>query len=115
MRPLALRVLLLVLGSSMALAILCWLIATQSWRDYWVEIAYRRADAFAERIVETHPDLWSTYARDPSRFGETLRQFVLFEPEKLVKGNDEFKVAADKLLEILGGQLKTLKTRRSDW
>ncbi len=45
----------------------------------------------------------------------TAIQFVLFEPEKLVKGNDEFKVAADRMLEILGGQLKTLKTRRSDW
>ena len=45
----------------------------------------------------------------------TAIQFVLFEPEGLVKGNDEVKVAADKLMEILSAQLKTLKTKKSDW
>jgi hypothetical protein len=42
-------------------------------------------------------------------------QFVLFEPAGRVKGNDEFKAAADKMFEILLAQLKTLKTRKSDW
>ena len=45
----------------------------------------------------------------------TAIQFVLFEPVDLVKGNDEFKAAADKMLAILGAQLKTLKTKKSDW
>jgi len=45
----------------------------------------------------------------------TAIQFVLFEPVDWVKGNDEFKVAADKMLEILGAQLKTLNTKKSDW
>jgi hypothetical protein len=45
----------------------------------------------------------------------TAIQFILFEPVAWVKGNDEFKAAADKMLEILGAQLKTLKTRKSDW
>lgn len=45
----------------------------------------------------------------------TAIQFVLFEPVGLVKGNDEFKVAADKLIEIIVAQLKTLKTKKSDW
>jgi hypothetical protein len=45
----------------------------------------------------------------------TAIQFVLFEPEGRVKGSDEFKVAADKLLEIIFVQLKTLKTKKSDW
>ena len=45
----------------------------------------------------------------------TAIQFVLFEPVGRVKGNDEFKVAAEKLLEILVAQLKTLKTKKSDW
>ena len=45
----------------------------------------------------------------------TAIQFVLFEPEGRVKGNDEFKDAADKMIEIIIAQLKTLKTKKSDW
>jgi hypothetical protein len=45
----------------------------------------------------------------------TAIQFILFEPVDLVKGNDEFKVAAEKLLAIMLAQLKTLKTNKSDW
>jgi hypothetical protein len=45
----------------------------------------------------------------------TAIQFVLFEPEARVQGNDEFKVAADKLISIIVAQLKTLKTKKSDW
>src|ERR1700688_175832 len=45
----------------------------------------------------------------------TAIQFVLFEPVGWVKGNDEFKVAADKMIEIILAQLKTLKTKKSDW
>ena len=44
----------------------------------------------------------------------TAIQFVLFEPVGRVKGNDEFKVAAEKDVDPLG-QLKTLKTKKSDW
>lgn len=45
----------------------------------------------------------------------TAIQFVLFEPEGMVKGNDEFKVAAEKMIQIILAQLKTLKTKKSDW
>jgi hypothetical protein len=45
----------------------------------------------------------------------TAIQFVLFEPESRVKGNDEFKVAADRMVEIIVAQLKTLKTKKADW
>ncbi len=45
----------------------------------------------------------------------TAIQFVLFEPVVMVEGNDEFKVAADKMIEIILAQLKTLKTKKSDW
>jgi hypothetical protein len=45
----------------------------------------------------------------------TAIQFVLFEPVDWVQGNDELKVAAEKLLGILAAQLKTLKTKKSDW
>ncbi|MFZ5833657.1 MAG: hypothetical protein ACOY3P_26520 [Planctomycetota bacterium] len=38
----------------------------------------------------------------------TAIQFVLFEPVDWVKGNDEFKVAADKMLQVVSDQLKWL-------
>ena len=45
----------------------------------------------------------------------TAIQFVLFEPVGRVKGNDDFKVAADRIIEMMLAQLKTLKTKKSDW
>lgn len=45
----------------------------------------------------------------------TAIQFVLFEPVDHVKGSDEFKVAAEKLIQVMVAQLKTLKTKQSDW
>ena len=45
----------------------------------------------------------------------TAIQFVLFEPVERVNGNDQVKVAAEKMIEILVAQLKTLKTKKSDW
>ena len=45
----------------------------------------------------------------------TAIQFILFEPVERVQGNDEFKVAADKMIEVILTQLKTLKTKESDW
>ena len=55
----------------------------------------------------------SASARPPVVFRAI--QFVLFEPEGRVEGNGEFKVAADRMIEILIAQLKTLKTKKSDW
>ena len=45
----------------------------------------------------------------------TAIQFVLFEPVGHVKGNDEFQAAADKMIKMIIAQLKTLKTKKSDW
>lgn len=45
----------------------------------------------------------------------TAIQFILFEPNGRVEGDAEFRVAAARLLEIILAQLKTLKTKRSDW
>ena len=38
----------------------------------------------------------------------TAIQFVLFEPDHLVTGNEEFKDAADKRLQIILAQLKAI-------
>jgi hypothetical protein len=45
----------------------------------------------------------------------TAIQFVLFEPVDRVAGNEEIKVAAEKLVSMFSEQLKTLKTKKSDW
>jgi hypothetical protein len=45
----------------------------------------------------------------------TAIQFILFEPVGWVKGNNEFKVAAEKIMDILLAQVKTLETKKSDW
>lgn len=45
----------------------------------------------------------------------TALQFVMFEPVGRVKGNDEFMVAAEELIKLMIAQLKTLKTKKSDW
>jgi hypothetical protein len=45
----------------------------------------------------------------------TAIQFVLFEPVARVQGNNEVRVAAEPLVSLLANQLKTLKTKKSDW
>ncbi len=44
----------------------------------------------------------------------TATQFVLFEPADWVKGNEEFRDAADRMLTVIGAQLKTLQTKKPD-
>ena|GEM_PF-666647 len=41
----------------------------------------------------------------------TAIQFVLFEPSDWVKGNDEFQLAAEKLLNLTSDQLNWLKEK----
>ena len=41
----------------------------------------------------------------------TAIQFVLFEPDEWVEGNEDFKVAAEKLIEVTSSQLAWLKEK----
>jgi hypothetical protein len=41
----------------------------------------------------------------------TAVQFVLFEPNDWVSGNDDFEEVADELLEVVSAQLKWLKSK----
>jgi hypothetical protein len=45
----------------------------------------------------------------------TAIQFILYEPVGWVKGNDEFKSVAETMIKTLIAQLKTLKTKQSDY
>ena len=39
------------------------------------------------------------------------QEFVLFEPDEWVEGNEDFKVAAEKLIEVTSSQLAWLKEK----
>lgn len=41
----------------------------------------------------------------------TAIQFALFEPDDWVDGNQEFKIAAEKLIKVTSSQLKRLKEK----
>lgn len=43
----------------------------------------------------------------------TAIQFLLFEPDNLVDGNDKLKAVADDLIKVISGQLKWLKQKYS--
>jgi len=83
-------------------------------RKKLLEIMDLQADIDA-LLRDSHPTPFGSKKWKNARL-ETLQrmvamiaiQFVLFEPDNLVTDNDEFKVAADKLLEIILAQLKSL-------
>jgi len=66
-------------------------------------------------IRDSHPTPFGSAGWKNARL-ETLQrlvamtaiQFVLFEPNHLVAGNDEFKAAADNLLQVILAQLRSL-------
>ena len=82
------------------------------------ESSYYRADAFLQRVVTLHPDMFALRERFPQEFTEFLRSLVLFEPDSqlylldsqgtvlastgevvLPKG---FKVALGPVMEAIG-------------
>jgi len=83
-------------------------------RKKLLEIMDLQADTDA-LLRDSHPTPFGSKKWKNARL-ETLQrmvamtaiQFVLFEPDGLVAGNDEFKVVADKLLKIILAQLKSL-------
>lgn len=80
MKSLRARVLLLVVGFGLVMAALLAIIMHASVRQYYYDWSYAKNLAFARRILETHPDLWRDYQRDPQGFNETLRQYTLYSP-----------------------------------
>jgi signal transduction histidine kinase len=79
-KSLRFRVLALVAGFGFLTAGLLAAILFTSVRGYYIDLSWERAASFAERVLEMHPDLWSTYARDPEAFSGRLREYVLYSP-----------------------------------
>lgn len=89
------RVVLLISSVLLLLVVIYALIAFMSHRAYAIELGYTRAQAFAERILDSHPWLWERYEGAPSAFSDQLRQFILLEPQTgLYLLDDEGKVLA---------------------
>jgi len=81
MRSLRVRVLALVAGFGLAMAMLLAAIMFASVRGYYMDLMYEKSGSFVERVVEMHPNLWDVYQRDPEAFGARLREFVLYSPK----------------------------------
>ena len=84
------------------------------------ESTYYRADAFLQRVVTLHPDMFALQERFPQEFTEFLRSLVLFEPDTqlylldsrgtVVASTGEvllppgFKVALGPVMEAIGAK-----------
>ena len=69
-------------------------------------------------LRDTHPTPFGSAKWKDARPDELQRlvlmsaiQFVLFEPDDWVDGNENFKVVGDDLLQLVTGQLNWIKTK----
>ena len=67
MNTLRARVLLLVAGSGLATALVLGVLMVGAVRNLYNDLIYRQADAFAERVIQMHPDMIEEYERDRLR------------------------------------------------
>jgi signal transduction histidine kinase len=74
------KVLLLTAGFGLLLAAGLAALMYSSIFSYYSDWQYQRTQQFLERIALAHPDLWKEYNRSGSRFGQTLRQYILYSP-----------------------------------
>ena len=80
MNTLRARVLLLVAGSGLATALVLGILMIGAVRNLYNDLIYRQASAFAERVVQMHPDMIREYEQDRLAFAERLQSYVLFAP-----------------------------------
>lgn len=80
MKSLRFRVLALVAGFGLVTALLLATIMFSAVRAYYADVVHEKSTAFAERVLEMHPDLWRGYERSPETFGARLSEFTLYSP-----------------------------------
>ncbi len=80
MKSLRFRVLALVAGFGLATAVLLAAIMFASVRGYYMDVTHEKTARFVERVIEMHPDLWSSYRDNPATFGARLREYILYSP-----------------------------------
>ena len=72
MKSLRARVLMLVAGAGLMTALVLAAVMHMSVRSYYTDVVYAQSQAFIDRVVEMHPDLWDLYERDPDAFSDKL-------------------------------------------
>jgi two-component system OmpR family sensor kinase len=80
MKSLRARVLMLVAGAGMLTAIVLAAVMHMSVRSYYTDVVYAQSQAFIDRVVEMHPDLWDLYERDPEAFSDKLAAYTIYSP-----------------------------------
>lgn len=80
MKSLRARVLMLVAGAGMLTAIVLAAVMHMSVRSYYTDVVYAQSQAFIERVMEMHPDLWDLYERDPEAFSDKLAAYTIYAP-----------------------------------
>jgi len=95
MKSLRFKVLALIAGFGLVIAMLLAAIMFSSVRGYYVDMMYDKSASFVERVLEMHPDLWDAYEQNPTGFGARLREFILYSPNTgLYLLNNEGQVLA---------------------
>ena len=80
MKSLRTRIVLLVGGFGVVVAVVLGLILQTSLRNYYADVVYGRTSDFVDRLVQTQPDLWNEYQRAPEVFSYLLRGYVAYSP-----------------------------------
>jgi len=79
-KSLRVRIVLLVGGFGVVVAVILGLILQSSLRSYYVDVLSARTGDFVDRLIETQPDLWNEYLRAPEVFSYLLRGYVAYSP-----------------------------------
>jgi signal transduction histidine kinase len=80
MKSLRARVLMLVAGAGLLMAIVLASVMHMSVRSYYTDVVYMQTRDFIDRLFAMNPKLWSTFEHDPQSFTELLDQYTIFAP-----------------------------------
>jgi signal transduction histidine kinase len=80
MKSLRARVLMLVAGAGLLMAIVLASVMHMSVRSYYTDVVYTQTREFIDRVFDMNPDLWATFQRDPKAFAERLDKYTAFAP-----------------------------------
>jgi two-component system, OmpR family, sensor kinase len=80
MKSLRARVLMLVAGAGLLMAIVLATVMHMSVRSYYTDVVYTQTREFVDRVFEMNPDLWAMFQRDPQAFAERLDKYTAFAP-----------------------------------
>jgi signal transduction histidine kinase len=80
MKSLRARVLMLVAGAGLLMAIVLASVMHMSVRGYYTDVVYTQTRDFIDRVFDMNPNLWTIFQRDPRAFAERLDKYTAFAP-----------------------------------